>query len=427
MAFRQRLQRRLPAAVHLRDVRRVRLRERHRHKIRQRCDLLLSVRHERPELVQIIQLTGRQDLRRRILPAGKAFSDGHEVRTAAVFMEQIQLRRPQPRLDFIVHDRDVMRVADRVRPMDIVVRQTDAAVVHEDELMEESGHFRLAAIILRHKLFKCVGVIDRNRHDLQEASRLHARVQFMPHAAEQLCENRRAMVVRLLPAAEIAHDEKHRRASMIFRFRELRLKLVEAGQHHFQGGLAGQAARLQIDDAVQHMAFTAGEHRRQPVRVVFRETVRRADQFAFQFPRDEAARIVVRHIRDADLLRDHQQTVARKVLSKRRLVMFALADDGQPSVLLKPVRPHARQRRGVQMRVRTEGVRRRPRVAVRERFANLFATLRQQVADFFRIVGGPEFHLFTPQRLQRLFIAQPQRRGRAAHGVHIFRAKQINQ
>ena len=116
-----------------------------------------------------------------------------------------------------------MRVANRVRPTDVIVCQTDAAIVHEHEFMEESSHFRLAAIILRHKLFKRVSIIDRHGNDLQQAYRFHARIQFMPHAAEQLRDDRRAMVVCLCPTAQIAHDEKHRRTPMILRRRELRL------------------------------------------------------------------------------------------------------------------------------------------------------------------------------------------------------------
>ena len=173
----------------------------------------------------------------------------------------------------------------------------------------------------------------------------------MPHAAEQLRDNCRPMVVRLRPAAQIAHNEKHRRAPMILRRRELRLKFVETREHHLQGGFACETACLQIDDAIQHMAFTARQNIRQTVEIVFCKTVRRANQFAFQFPCDETARVVMRYIRDANLLRDCQQTIARKVLSQRRLVMFALANDGEPSIFLKPVRPHARQRRGVQIRV----------------------------------------------------------------------------
>ena len=82
------------------------------------------------------------------------------------------------------------------------------------------------------------------------------------------------------------------------------------------------------------MPFMAGEYRRQPIRIVFRDAVRRTDQFAFQLTCDEAARIVVRYIRNANLLRNCQQTVARKVLSKRRLVMFTFTDDGEPSIFL---------------------------------------------------------------------------------------------
>ena len=202
--------------------------------------------------------------------------------------------------------------------------------IHEDDLVTEARRFVFALVPAAHGLGKGAGVVDGDGHHLVQLVFLRGCVEVRPQAAQRLRQHRSAVIVSGHAAGIVCHDNEHGYAACILCGRAV--DGVKAGEHHFERGLHGQGAGLQIDDGIQHARLLLGQNAVQR-RVCGLEAVGGGDEAALQRAGDKAAGVVVRSIGDSETLGVFNKRVAWKVVSQGNLVMLAFAREIQAAVL----------------------------------------------------------------------------------------------
>ena len=320
-----------------------------------------------------------------------------------------------------------MFAAQFVAEGNVIVVQPDAAVIHQHQFVDESGDLGTAAVILFHGGGERILVIDPDRDRFDGAVGLENVIHFMPHAAEHLGHDGGAVIVRFLAVLEIGHHEKHGRFAAVFRGREVRLKPVEPRQHHLERGFAGETAGLQIDHPVQHMSGGLLHHIFERVVIAAGDPVGDPHQFPFEQARDMSAGVVVGDVGDADLHGVPEQFVTGEIVSAAGLIMFALADHGEPAVLADAIESQAGQRGVFTMECAVERGGAGPVGTAAERRSEFFSDPAGQRIQFLREFRRKTINLRFRGFFEFGITFQSECGGGAADLVDVIRPGQIRQ
>ena len=141
-------------------------RESHGDKVRKRGKLLLPVRDECAELVEIIVFRGRKDTARGVFTAREALSDSAEVGIEPVEAKQEHSGIPHTGLYLVDEHRRVAFVAETVDLSEIFLSQPYPAVIHHNYLVKESGDLAAAAVICIELFSEIFRIVDLHGDDL---------------------------------------------------------------------------------------------------------------------------------------------------------------------------------------------------------------------------------------------------------------------
>ncbi len=117
--------------------------------------------------------------------------------------------------------------------------------------MEEPGNLEWMRVPSRECVLQVVQVVWPHPRHRECPALLQMRRHFGPHAAHGLREKRRAVIVRLEASFIVPHHQDDRDAPGIPGFGAARFAAVKPREEHLQGGFRGQAARLEVQYAVQ--------------------------------------------------------------------------------------------------------------------------------------------------------------------------------
>ena len=315
------------------DVLAVGLDEGHGDQVGQAGQLLLTVGHQGAELGQAVEGAAGEDPAGGIAPAAEALAGGYEVRREAVFAEQEQPVVPGAGLDLVAQNRRVAVPAGLVGGPQVLRRQADAAVVHQDNLVAEAGGLVGCLVPCPDGLPEGGLVVDGHGHHLIEARALGLLREVRPQSPQGLGDHRGAVVIPGEAAGVVGDHQEHRDPARVGD--RLAVDLIEPGQHHLQRRLHRQGAGLQVDDAAEHTRLAGGQHLVHR-RVVGVQAVGRGDQPPLQQPGDIAPGVVVGGVGNPQGLGPLDQPVAREVVAQRDVVVLALAGEVDLSVLAHP-------------------------------------------------------------------------------------------
>ena len=256
--------------THALDLRAVFRKELHRDQVRKACELFLAVGDQRAELAEAVVCAGEDHAACRVVSAGKALADRDEIRPDAIFAEEEEALVPRAGLNLIAERRRARLAAEAIRLLQEGLVQPDTAVVHHDDLVQESRGLIRRLVPALNRRFKPACIVDRNPDHTVKPALLRLLAERRPESAERLRDHRRAVIARRNAARVVRHDEEH--GNLAFAGRFCAVDGIEPREHHLDRGLDRERTRLEVDHAIEHARLARGQNFAHP-RVVRRNPV----------------------------------------------------------------------------------------------------------------------------------------------------------